>query len=52
MSWGCITQVIEKAATTEKWLSDLSAKQAERRKDQDPVVTSSEINKKREELVL
>ncbi|KAG0142877.1 hypothetical protein CROQUDRAFT_135313 [Cronartium quercuum f. sp. fusiforme G11] len=43
--------VIEKCAAAEKWISDLSAKQAERSKDQEPAITSTEILKKKDTLV-
>lgn len=46
-----IQSVIEKVATTQKWLDDAIAKQAEKPKSVAPVVTTSEIKKKREELV-
>ncbi|KAG8812877.1 adenyl-nucleotide exchange factor sse1 [Serendipita sp. 399] len=46
-----IQSVIEKVATTQKWLDDALAKQAEKPKSVAPVVTTSEIKKKREELV-
>ncbi|KAG8906919.1 adenyl-nucleotide exchange factor sse1 [Tulasnella sp. 403] len=42
--------VIEKAATTQKWLDDSVAKQAERPKNVAPVFTCAEVNKKREDL--
>ncbi|KAI8458122.1 heat shock 70kDa protein 4 [Phakopsora pachyrhizi] len=43
--------VIEKCAAAEKWIGDLSAKQAERVKTQDPATTSSEISKTRDNLL-
>ncbi|KAF8515677.1 HSP70-domain-containing protein [Hysterangium stoloniferum] len=43
--------IIERAATTQKWLDDQVARQAERPKNVDPVLTSTEITKRREELV-
>ena len=46
-----IESVIEKVATTQKWLDDAIAKQAEKPKSVAPVVTTSEIKKKREDLV-
>ncbi|KAG8933844.1 adenyl-nucleotide exchange factor sse1 [Tulasnella sp. 419] len=42
--------VIEKAATAQKWLDDLIAKQAERPKNVDPVVKCEEIRRKRDDL--
>lgn len=42
--------VIEKCANTQKWLDDMEAKQAERMKSQPPAFTSTDINKKREEV--
>ncbi|CAG7854959.1 Heat shock protein hsp88 [Serendipita indica DSM 11827] len=46
-----LTSVVEKVATTQKWLDDAMAKQAEKPKSVAPVVTTAEIQKKREELV-
>ena len=43
--------VVERAATIQKWLEDQSVRQSERPKNVDPVLTASEIAKKREELV-
>lgn len=43
--------VVEKVATTQKWLDDMIAKQAERAKNVNPVVTASDIAKKRDELI-
>jgi heat shock protein 4 len=43
--------VVEKVALQQKWLDDMMVKQAEREKFKDPVVKSSEIKKRREELV-
>jgi len=42
--------VIEKVATTQKWLDDLVAKQAERPKNVNPVITVDEIRRKRDEV--
>lgn len=42
--------VIEKCANTQKWLDDMEAKQAERMKSQPPAFTSTDINKRREEV--
>ncbi|KAG8838323.1 adenyl-nucleotide exchange factor sse1 [Serendipita sp. 411] len=46
-----IQSVVEKVATTQKWLDDALAKQAEKPKSIAPVITTSEIKKKREDLV-
>lgn len=46
-----LQSVVEKAATTQKWLEDQLARQAEKPKSQPPVVTTEEIKKRREELV-
>jgi len=46
-----IESVVEKVATTQKWLDDAIAKQAEKPKSVAPVVTTSEIKKKRDDLV-
>lgn len=43
--------IVEKAATIQKWLGDQIAKQAERPKNVDPVVTVEQISKKRDELI-
>jgi heat shock protein 4 len=43
--------VIEKVATIQKWLEDQSVRQSERPKNVDPVLTSAEIEKKRDELI-
>jgi len=43
--------VIEKCVTTQKWLDDQIAKQAERPKNEDPVLKTADILKKREELI-
>ncbi|OAX34233.1 heat shock protein 70 [Rhizopogon vinicolor AM-OR11-026] len=44
-------KVVEKCATVQKWLDDQTARQAERPKNVDPVLTSGEILKKREETI-
>lgn len=44
-------KVVEKCATVQKWLDDQTARQAERPKNVDPVLTSAEILKKREEVI-
>jgi len=46
-----VQKVVEKTATTEKWLNDQTARQAERRKDEDVLFTSADLNKKREEVI-
>lgn len=43
--------IVEKVATIQKWLDDQLARQAERPKNTDPVLTCAEILKKKEELV-
>jgi len=43
--------VVEKVATIQKWLEDQIVRQAERPKNVDPVLTSTEIGKKRDELI-
>ncbi|EGO00373.1 hypothetical protein SERLA73DRAFT_89344 [Serpula lacrymans var. lacrymans S7.3] len=44
-------RVVEKCATIQKWLDDQIARQAERPKNSDPVLTTAEIGKKRDELI-
>jgi len=44
-------KVIEKCATTLQWLSDNLARQAERPKNVNPIITSAEINKRRDDVV-
>ncbi|PPQ80483.1 hypothetical protein CVT25_001749 [Psilocybe cyanescens] len=43
--------VVEKVATIRKWLEDQSVRQGEKEKSADPVLTSAEIEKKRDELI-
>lgn len=43
--------VIEKVATVQKWLEDQIVRQSERPKNVDPVLTSEEIGKKRDEVI-
>jgi heat shock protein 4 len=43
--------IVEKCATVQKWLDDTSARQAERPKNQDPVLLCDDMKKKREEIV-
>lgn len=43
--------IVGKIAVIEKWLNDMIVKQAERRKDVDPVLKSEEIMKKRDEII-
>ena len=43
--------VIEKVATVQKWLEDQIVRQSERPKNVDPVLTSAEIGKKRDEVI-
>lgn len=47
-----LQSVIEKCANTQKWLDDMGAKQAEKRKDETPAFTSTEINKRADEVAL
>jgi len=41
---------IEKCATTQQWLEDQLARQAEKPKNVNPVITSAEMNKRREDV--
>lgn len=43
--------VVEKAATISKWLDDQVARQSERPKNVDPVLTVGEISKKRDDII-
>ncbi|KAG6855608.1 hypothetical protein H0H87_000283 [Tephrocybe sp. NHM501043] len=43
--------VVEKVATVQKWLEDQTVRQSERPKNVDPVLTSAEIGKKRDEVI-
>jgi len=43
--------VVEKCATVEKWLDDQLARQAERPKNVDPVITCADIIKKKDEII-
>jgi len=43
--------VVEKVATIQKWLEDQNIRQSERPKNVDPVLTSAEIEKMRDELI-
>ncbi|KAF9526854.1 heat shock protein 70 family [Crepidotus variabilis] len=43
--------VVEKVATIQKWLEDQSVRQSEKPKNVDPVLTSAEIEKKRDEVI-
>ncbi|KAF8903882.1 heat shock protein 70 family [Gymnopilus junonius] len=43
--------VVEKVATIQKWLEDQTVRQSERPKNVDPVLTSAEIEKKRDEII-
>jgi heat shock protein 4 len=45
------TAVVEKCATVQKWLDDQIARQAERPKNEDPVLRVADVVKKREEVV-
>ncbi|KAG2365390.1 heat shock protein 70 family [Suillus spraguei] len=44
-------KVVEKCATVQKWLDDQNARQAEKPKNVDPVLTCAEIGKKREDVI-
>ncbi|PPQ81030.1 hypothetical protein CVT24_013291 [Panaeolus cyanescens] len=43
--------VVEKVATIQQWLEDKVARQAEKPKNVDPVFTSDEVEKKRDEII-
>ncbi|RDB16763.1 Heat shock protein hsp88 [Hypsizygus marmoreus] len=43
--------VVEKVATVQKWLEDQIVRQLERPKNVDPILTSEEIGKKRDEVI-
>jgi len=43
--------VVEKTATVQQWLEDQIARQSERPKNVDPVLTSAEILKKKDEII-
>lgn len=43
--------VVEKVATVQKWLEDQIARQAEKPKNVDPVLTTAEMGKKRDEVI-
>lgn len=43
--------VVEKVATVQKWLEDQIVRQVERPKNVDPILTSAEIGKKRDEII-
>ncbi|KAF9462328.1 heat shock protein 70 family [Collybia nuda] len=43
--------VVEKVATVQKWFEDQNVRQSERAKNVDPVLTSAEIGKKRDEVI-
>ncbi|KAJ3782733.1 heat shock protein 70 family [Lentinula aff. detonsa] len=43
--------VVEKVAVTQKWLDDMTVRQMEREKFKDPVLTTTEISKKRDEVI-
>ncbi|KAG6837011.1 hypothetical protein H0H93_016473 [Arthromyces matolae] len=43
--------IVEKVATVQKWLEDQTVRQSERPKNVDPVLTSAEIGKKRDEII-
>lgn len=43
--------IVEKVATVQKWLEDQIIRQTERPKNTDPVLTSSEVLKKKDEII-
>lgn len=43
--------VVERCATVQKWLEDQIARQSERAKNVDPVLTSAEVLKRRDEVI-
>ena len=43
--------IVEKCATVQKWLEDQIVRQSERAKNVDPVLTSAEVLKKRDEII-
>jgi heat shock protein 4 len=43
--------VVEKVATVQKWFEDQNVRQSERAKNVDPILTSAEILKKRDEVI-
>lgn len=43
--------VVERVATIQKWLEDQIVRQSERPKNVDPILTSAEIGKKRDEII-
>lgn len=45
------TAVVEKVATAQKWLEDQIARQAERAKNEDAVLKTADVIKKREEVI-
>ncbi|WVO24423.1 uncharacterized protein IAS62_005791 [Cryptococcus decagattii] len=45
------SKVIEKCATTQQWLEDQLFRQSEKPKNVNPVITSTEINRRREDVV-
>lgn len=44
-------KVVERCATEQQWLDDMSARQLEKPKTADPILTSVEILKRRDELI-
>lgn len=43
--------IVEKCATVQKWLDDQLARQAERPKNVDPVITCADVLKKKDEII-
>ncbi|KAF9031945.1 heat shock protein 70 [Hymenopellis radicata] len=46
-----LQSVVEKVATVQKWLEDQTVRQSERPKNVDPILTTAEISKKRDEVI-
>jgi heat shock protein 4 len=44
-------KIVEKCATTQKWLEDQAVRQSERAKNVDPVLTSAEVLKRKDEII-
>ncbi|VDC07564.1 unnamed protein product [Peniophora sp. CBMAI 1063] len=46
-----LTAIVEKCATVQQWLEDQSVRQSEKPKNVDPILTSAEIEKRRDEII-
>lgn len=46
-----LSKVIETCANTDQWLSDRTARQAEKAKNEKPIVTSEEMTKKKDDVI-